>query len=341
MYTVASHLMDPLCTTHRLLKQKIVCESKENISIALHGSLAVVATPIAMLYRSVGFSLFNKPFMHFQTHMGPLILDRTISIISWNICAPVGGYSITDGNVLPWRFRIDNLITVLKKKNASVICLYEVFDIQTAQILIDALKDCYHDFYYNIGPKILGLSSGLFVASKFKITNPKFSKFAKNILTGRAKYSNKGVFSFDIGNNRIYSTHMQHSEIPIAPTVEEINARNQEMHFILKEINANKRDVSIVTGDLNLDDTEYYLSDWKKYFDKSEHDGLTWGGDKFCAGFMKKKASPAMNLDYMLIYTGSNKVRFVTKIIETGYDADIFNFEALSDHLGLFTVINF
>ncbi len=63
--------------------------------------------------------------------------------------------------------------------DADVVCLYEVFDIQTANLLIASLRDTYHQFFYNVGPVVIGLSSGLFIATKYTAVSTKIYTFPK------------------------------------------------------------------------------------------------------------------------------------------------------------------
>jgi hypothetical protein len=127
--------------------------------------------------------------------------------------------------VTPSSFRLDEII---KKLDADVNCLYEVFDVITASYLSKELKKKgYSHFYYNIGANALGVSSGLFVASRYAIADPQFTPFSKTTLAGRTKFANKGVFAFSLIEKkgakrktlaRIHATHLSHSEKPDSPT---------------------------------------------------------------------------------------------------------------------------
>jgi len=78
------------------------------------------------------------------------------------------------GGVLPWELRIDGIVEQIKTQDPDVVCLQEVFDETAATALYEKLRDQYRHFYINIGPRnfglhesSLGISSGLFVASKY------------------------------------------------------------------------------------------------------------------------------------------------------------------------------
>lgn len=344
IYKFGSYLMDPMCTTHRLVKEtnvKNTDKTTQYFKIAGNGCLALISTPVGVLYRSLVFPVIDKPFIHLYGTATEKALGTPFYIFSWNVCCVPAGYSITDGGVLPWPERINGIIDKIRSINADIVCLYEVFDIQTANILFDSLKNDYHEFYFNIGPKIIGLASGMFVASKYKTTTPNFTYFPRNALDKRAKFCNKGVFSFEIPNGiKIYSTHMQHSEIPIKPTQNEIAARTKEMEIILECMKKDDNKIIVLTGDFNLDDNEYNNSNWKDNFDKGDilNDSPTWGGDQFNSSFYCKQSSPPMNLDYTCLRKGSG-ASLETTLIDMNYNCNIFNTDALSDHQGLLTQV--
>jgi len=62
--------------------------------------------------RSLGSYLQTNPFIYMQGSSNDKVLpkDHSFSLLSWNICGIVGGYAISDGGVLPWSFRIDDII---------------------------------------------------------------------------------------------------------------------------------------------------------------------------------------------------------------------------------------
>jgi endonuclease/exonuclease/phosphatase family metal-dependent hydrolase len=308
------------------------------MGIIANSSLSVgTALPGAVL-RGIVSHLEKEPFIYYQGKLPDKTLKEDFSLLSWNICCVGGGYSISDGGVMPWAFRIDNIVTKIVEKDPDILTLYEVMDIAAGFYLYEKLQEEYAHFYFNIGPRAIGPSSGIFVASKLKITNPEFTPFPKQMLVGRAKISEKGVFFFEIEEKKIkiYATHLQHSEQPQYPTEEEIQAREAEMNLIIQKV-GQETDNVIVTGDLNLDNTEYDKSSWIGTFQDvpfDENDSRTWGGDEFCAEMVGKKVSGPLNLDYTLI-TKKSEVKGITSLVETGYDDTTFTIDALSDHRGL------
>src|SRR5690606_8728250 len=112
--------------------------------------------------------------------------------------------------------------------------IYETFDTKSAFLLAEKLKEKgYTHFYFNIGPQALGVSSGIFVASKYEIGQPEFTRFPKETLVGRTKAAAKGIFAFDLKSHgksfaRIHATHLQHSEECSHPTQEERSGRERQ-----------------------------------------------------------------------------------------------------------------
>ena len=88
------------------------------------------------------------------------------------------------GGVLPWENRVDRIALFLKKSEADILFLQEVFSTTAGNQLYSKLKEQYAHFYLHIGPKIsgfdaknFGIPSGLFVASKYPLENPHFLIF--------------------------------------------------------------------------------------------------------------------------------------------------------------------
>ncbi len=272
--------------------------------------------------------------------------DDAFTLLSWNICGVAGGYSITDGGVAPLSDRLSLIINEIVKTNADVNCLYETFDTRLAWTICNRLQhEGYSYIYYNIGPRAVGVSSGILVASKYEIQNPEFTPFPVDSLVGRTKNATKGVFAFDLCDQnrafaRIHATHLQHSEEPQYPTAKEQSSRRQQMELIIEKVDAMKGRCAVVTGDLNLDDDEYQGSNWQSRFRKNSDypSGVyTWGGDAFCANLVAKRASGPLNLDHTVIVEGSGDIR--TTLLLTGYQANKYKKEALSDHEGLLSRI--
>lgn len=365
LFRAASDMTDPVCKTHEFyrrlhLEQTLGQQSIKELSlqdrlvhfvkIAGYAQKAISNTFPAMALRSVAASLDNTPYLYYRDEQIPaktLPQDKAFTLLSWNVCFVAAGYPISDGGVLPWSERIDQVIDKIVEKDADVNCLYETFDTESAFYLSEKLREKgYTHIYFDIGPQALGASSGILVASKYAIHNPEFTQFPDDSLVGRAKYAAKGVFSFDLQSEgtpfaKVFATHLQHSEEPEFPTEEEIDARRMQMQVIIDKIQAEQGKAIVVTGDLNLDDNEFSSSTWQHLFEKGDRfdaSNKTWGGDAFCAEMMGKRGSRGLNLDHTMVLKKSVQA-IQTDFVDTGFDATSFNPDALSDHAGLLSKI--
>lgn len=368
---IASHLTDPVCKSHELFRRiqivdalhptsmKVVNFSRKcflGMGMFACACLATATTVPGILLRWAVCKMQQEPFIYWEGGLKEekVLQDDQFTLYSQNICFINAGYVISDGGVMPWPFRINPTIENIKKQNADLVCLYEVFDIKAALELYRGLRNEYAHFYFNIGPRATGVSSGIFIASKFKVFDPKFTAFPKEFLIGRTKNAEKGVFEFDVENRgkrfaRIFTTHLQHSEKYTSPTdqdqvaqrnaSEERKARSQEMTLIMEKIAQVKNKAAILTGDLNLYYKDELQASWYQHFEEGDVENEeTWGGDAFCAGLVGKKPSPSLKLDYSMILKGTAKA-IRTRLIKTGFIATKFKREALSDHAGLLSLI--
>lgn len=359
-FTLASSLTDPICKSHEYLRRISVVDSLHDdgyrgmnfvrkflfgLGVPFFAVTGFIPAMLGIGIRKVFCSFQTQPFIHLKGNLSKIKKehDGAFTIFSWNICCVGAGYVITDGNQLSWPFRIEKIAQKIREQNADIVCLAEVFDIKTAFRLYEGLKDDYPFFYLNIGPRHLGVSSGLFVASKFEVADSQFIPFPKEMLNGRSKYAEKGVFSLLVKSAgkvfaQVLTTHLEHSEEPEFATVDEARARKDEMEKVV--IPQIKEGVAaVVLGDLNCDENEFHASSWSSHFDRGQfpHEP-TWAGDAFCASLTRgKKISRSLTLDYALLAKGTAK-EICTEIVLTGHDAKKFN-SGLSDHAGLRSVI--
>ena len=185
-----------------------------------------------------------------------------MKIISWNIsCLPkiINPY-------MDLSYTINNIIKLLKKNNADIVCLQEVFDKYIIKILINELNNYEYFNVYNL----FFWQDGLIIFSKHKILNKKYKKY-KNY-HGFENFISKGIISILIYNSEIkkhiwvHNTHLQASHDFFSKTKSVEVRRNQ-----LKEINnylqnnTFKKCYNIICGDFNI----FYkdLKDYNFFFD--------------------------------------------------------------------------
>lgn len=359
---IASYFTDPICNmrecyyTLSILDQTCESTAEKVMQMALltfktiaYGLLAIYTAPIGIAIRGAVAAWQTHPFIYIKRDGEGKTLpeNKQITLVSHNECYMPAGYSITDGQVTPPsdKARIDANIEKIKALDPDVVCLYEVPDICDAEYISSKLSD--YPFVIPVaGVRAVGTSSMMYVASKYEIVEDsiEFDPFVKEIeLTGRAKYSEKGILSFSLKSKgdddsfaTIFSTHLQHSEIPAEPTEEDVKSRQMQMQRITQKIeNLLDTTAVIFTGDLNQEEQEintFFTQREITYLrrDPSVTGEITWGGDEWCAKLMDKEASSPLVLDYT--YIAGKATSIATKIFETGYVSNEFKPDATSDH---------
>jgi len=365
---IASYLTDPICKVReyfytfyildeicKTTAQKVSQVAFLVLGIIIFAMIAPFTSPIGALLRKVVSCLESKPFIYIKRNENGKELPNgrvILTLVSHNQCYIPGGYSISDGQVLPlsYRERLDNNIRAIKEASPDIVCLYEVTDINDASYISSKLLE--YPFIIPVaGTRAIGPSSMLYIASKYEIeeSSIEFVPFKKGSeLTGRAKFSEKGFLSFDIkGSGKkvpfatIISTHLQHSEIPAQPEKQDVVSRSMQMrkitNHIEQKLKKNPRAV-IFTGDLNQEEAElsqFLNHNHIKYLkrDPAIQGKSTWGGDEWCSKLMNKQPSKELVLDYTLIAGKARRIN--TEIFKTGYSCLKFSLEARSDHYGL------
>lgn len=365
-FRVAAYLTDPVCNAHEcFFRLKVSDELHKGDPALLNiarkaavvfemifwGALSIVATIPGIALRALAASIQTEPYLYVEGNGEPKELpeNKTFTLLSWNICCVSAGYSITDAGVRHWSHRIDKVIDEIVRQDADVNVLFEIFDTKSGYYITDKLKNRgYNYFYFNIGPRAVGVSSGTMVASKYKIKNPEFVPFPKEMLDGRTKNAEKGIFSFDLIDSatqnsfaKINATHLQHGEMPEHSTPDEIRCRKEEMEMVIDKVNQVRSGCVVLTGDLNLGDGEYRRLGLDRLFTKNCHypEGeSTWPGDEYCAKLVGKEVSGPLNLDHTIVKRGTAR-SILTTLIPTGFDPKIFQDGPLSDHGGLKSVV--
>ncbi len=340
----ASYLTDPVCKSREVYVRLSRFETGHfekiwlSAQLVAYVALALFATLPGLGLRILGIFLNPHSYLYQQGEGKEKATSDRFSLLSWNICCVPAGYTITDGGVVPWPQRMPRIIQTIAQLNSDVVSLYEVFDTHACRQLYEGLRPHYRHFYTHIGMRVIGAPSGIFVASKIRLTQPRFTPFPLDSLIGRTKFASKGVFSVNVGWMRLFATHLQHSEIPAQPTRAEKTARAVQMLMILREMRYTPE--SLLTGDLNLDSAEYRQAQWSSSFKGVVHfDPPTWGGDQFCARLMKKPVSGPCNLDYTVLFRTA-WATLTTQQQTVAFDPRTYSDSALSDHNGLLSKIS-
>jgi endonuclease/exonuclease/phosphatase family metal-dependent hydrolase len=348
---------------------------------ALFATLSPFTALPGMALRFAASNLETEKFIHYTTHVPEKEMEsKAFTHMQWNICGIKAGYDIEEGSQMPIQddllpFKENRIFKIAQKiieEDADILCLNEVFDIKDATYLVDVLQNIYSHFIIHCGTRTLGVSSGLFFATKFKIHDINFTAFPKEILVDNAKYTEKGFLSLKTYDSKgaiatIIMSHLQNSDEPGFPQIEEEIARKKQLDMIFQEIDFNLDENVVVAGDLNLDDDEFikiapeFYSQFHKIVDytlPSNEETKTWLGDKWYVEYgnrestfsplasnstrVKRNVSSGINLDHVLVkknFNNSQTPKITTALKSTGYDPEKISRNSLSDHMILFSKI--
>ena len=135
--------------------------------------------------------------------------------------------------------KLKNLIKTLNNFNVDLLCLQEVFDDDSKEIILNNLKHIYPYFLFGNNNKkyIIGEDSGLIILSKFPITF--IDEILLEDLCWPDSMASKTNLYFSIGKLNFVTTHLQ--------SVYENISRKQ----LLRLCNDSPFDKFIILGDLN------------------------------------------------------------------------------------------
>ena len=140
--------------------------------------------------------------------------------------------------------KINNIIQKLNEFDSEVICLQEVFENKTFDLIINnhSLKQKYPYFLSGTLANrfLVGEHSGLLVLSKYPIVFKQFTQFHQTTIPDILAC--KGALYFSIGDYNFISTHLQSACTLIA---------RRQLHNII--LNSPFKNKTILLGDLNFE----------------------------------------------------------------------------------------
>jgi endonuclease/exonuclease/phosphatase family metal-dependent hydrolase len=248
----------------------LITPSQKGWLKSLLETAAESSTPLQQKAEGVLGELSKQAILNYTYQKGEakekvLPEDKRVAIINWNVCFFHYDLSMLFGGVLPWQVRIDRVAEEVRRQDADLVCLQEVFSQEAAEQLYQKLKGEYAHFYINIGPKLcgfdlfaLGIPSGLFVASKYPLGNPVFTPFDKN---QTPKVRGYGFFTCEIlSENRPFAV-LTTTHLHPGNDVEDVRFRERQVNAILESLKAKASNgiPSFLCGDLNIErDGETY-----------------------------------------------------------------------------------
>ncbi|NGX56797.1 MAG: hypothetical protein K1060chlam5_01043 [Candidatus Anoxychlamydiales bacterium] len=316
---------------------------------------AISGLIVAQITHFSAFLLATESYIHLKGDYKETKQKKNFTVFQNNACLTAGGFArIFGGTTLDDNERVKLLAKMIKDNDPSLVCMQEVSDIKDAMTLYNELKKDYSDFYLNIGatPFVLQNNSGLFIASKEKIKNPKFHSFSK--IPNVESMVNKGFFSFTTKIGHFITTHLSPSKDDLNPNKSEIETRKLEQEKIFEEAmdrTSKDQKPSFVIGDFNInfDSNEYKQSLlFKKSLDAFNKDReIVTDEDATCETeflnqrnwhYNKDFKPQRMILDYFLsFFVQDKKLNISTKKIAT-FDVDNPK-EAITDHAALISEI--
>jgi endonuclease/exonuclease/phosphatase family metal-dependent hydrolase len=318
-----------------------------------HSEQAKELTPsqayeLSLLLASGGKEWVSKKMLPYTPLKGKVapVTKNAITVLNWNVCFFPSSLSLLFGGVLPYRDRMEGVARQILDSGADVVCLQEVFSRESAEKLYRLLEKEYAYFYIHIGPKPfgfnpdeIGLSSGLFVASKIEIEKPCFTPF-QNTPSVRGY----GFFSMQLpGIGELVTTHLNPGSDPI-----DSRYREKQMQEILAVIETKKHLYPVfLCGDLNINrGSDEYKERIEQEFDDS-YVGRGWTCLELRNYWWKAKQNVAKfkslgfsyeSIDYFLSLKEKNKkYKVATRLIVV--NDPMHPEKALSDHQAMFSTI--
>lgn len=174
-------------------------------------------------------------------------MSEKIKIISYNICA-LPWWSNIFGDPID---RVNKIIDFLKKTDADIICLQEVFDLGVLFIMRTKL----HEYYFNSPSKSNNfLNSGLVICCKTKFIKKNFEKY--NISCGEDMGCDKGFMYVTVKIKRklftIINTHLNADAVFCTTNYCE-QIRMKQIDQLLNKLSKTVRHDILFCGDFNID----------------------------------------------------------------------------------------
>lgn len=180
-------------------KSSAPCEVLYRVALLITG---IVGLPLALLstlfggsLRSIA-SLYKRDFIFHQQPVRAgknweLSNPKECSIMSYNVQL-MAEFLVSINRQRPTLERVHEVSKAIIKHNPDIVCLQEVFHTGAAAILD---RDLYAKGYHiirNVGHQSLGLNSGLFIASKYELSNVQFIQHPP-LQDGIDKVASKGM----------------------------------------------------------------------------------------------------------------------------------------------------
>ncbi len=268
--------------------------------------------------------------------------NKTFSLMNWNVCGTWGGFGRSNGGIIEWRKRLEELVRKIEEADSDVLVLEEVYDTALAEKLIERLKDKYAHFFTNMGPNVFGSVGGLFVATKFSVNRFSHTSFENNDWT-----LNRGFAAIELGKGKpfatVIGTHLIHGDKPVDETKvpdskNPHKKRLDQINQIVKQV-ADKafKSPAFIAGDLNMLPKDIPAG---KFHLPNDQIAVTCTNRFIQHGWDPKKEDAEERLDYIAeVQNGAAKATVAVKQLGIIEGKDKTSKTAASDHDALVATI--
>ena len=159
-------------------------------SFPLVGALGVFGLPIAFVVaRAAAAQLqYKGPELGGFTHTRGGLAEKDFSgqpvkLMTLNVSALAGGLSIGFAGTLPWEYRIQGIVDMIKDQNPDVLVLQEVMDTDFSRELIKRLHGNFAHFFSHLGVSRTFPAGGFAPGGVFVATTGAVSHFSDHPFT--------------------------------------------------------------------------------------------------------------------------------------------------------------
>jgi len=300
--------------------------------------ITVIATPTAILTFPVASiflttaHLLHSDRLQFEEGEAPSV-SGDFSVLFLNVCLQGGPFSALTGGVSSLHedfdkcqpSRISAIADFVQsiEGGPDILCFSEVHDLAAMDELKIKLKEKGYTFFItDIPTHPVCNNSGLFVASKVKISNPQFAAYPLKDRSNVHLGAQQGCIIFDLEDESaqkvitLASTHLNYGERDI-----DHESRKRQLHDHIFE-NLSQEDISLLGGDLNYEyfnkmDELQSLAEDREVASLLDCDVVTTTRESFETGpHIRGKQKPKEVIDAALLLNDDSQYQWDAQTIE-------------------------
>lgn len=149
-------------------------------------------------------------FIRPDTSELPAQAPKQLRVCSFNV-ALMPEFIAARNGLRPSSERVPEIAKAMMTRDDDVYCLQEAFHTTASNELAQSIRSKYPYIIYNVGTRVLGLNSGLMIASKYPLTNPHFWPHAE--VGGDERMATKGLLGVEVRLSstlkaNVFNTHL-------------------------------------------------------------------------------------------------------------------------------------